>query len=1210
VGNLRDEDYDYFLSYASEDRPVVQGVRRRLEERGVTSFFDRANLVAGFSWFEPLQAAVARSRAIAVFLGPHGLGFWQKRELALALDRQAREEKAGCRLPVVPVLLPGMSLEDAPGFLMINHFIDLRGGLDDDSAALALLAPLGIAAAAAEPQAEALCPYRALHAFREEDAPLFLGRETFAAALLEKTRALPLVAVVGPSGSGKSSVVQAGLLPLLRREPPPLPSWNAVIFTPGRRPYHRLAAALVALWQPEKTRRLTEGEELGNRMADGATSLDAAFDLAVRESSGSDRLLLVVDQFEEVFTLAQAAEPRSFVERLLAASAEAPVTAVLTLRADFYGRALGLSRSLSDAIARGIVNLGPMTRDELGRAVEEPARRVGLAFEAGLVGRILDHVEQQPGDLPLVEFALTELWVKRAGKLLTHAAYDAIGGVAGAVGRRAEQQFTALAAVEQAVALRALSRLVRLSSANEEATDTRERVRLADLGAPARPVIEAFVQARLLTTGRDVATNDETVEVSHEALIRSWDRLKNLLARDREFLLWRQGLGHDLTKWQRTNRDPAVLLRGAPLEEARRWLKERGGDLSETEQAYLRSSIRDARPWLRLIAAVLVALIVLGGVGAGWWLWTKSDAYQIAQVWSEAPESIPGNLGPATDWIATQFCVGEGDAARASARWLGRSEADRALGAAAQVLARAGQARAAVEATAGMRELDCSAALKSVAANLNKAGKAKEAEAAADKLSVPWTRDSIRTALKAAAASRDSRDASVDASNEVALFVQAARELGRTALDSRRASRRLIATAAAASALAEAGQAELAIPLAEEVMARASEIEEPMARSPVLADAALALAKAGRPDAAARAGAAAASAGEATRDKTGHMLNIPLRSMVLAVVAELLVAASQPAAAVRAADGALACAQEVHDESLAPILLASAADALAKAGRLEAAARATEAARAAAKRAESPGTASRILSGMAASVAGTSLSGLAARLARDGLQVAREINDPAERSQAMASAAEPLARAGDADGAARAAQEALAAAGQVKDLAERSRTLETVAAAIGNAAKARKEAASASLESRFGKSRKLAVAARELAKAGRSKDAAEIAAQAVREAEDVFDPTEKSQALANAAGAMAASGKTDEAYQLSLRIEGDTDRSRAMEQVATSQAKLGLFSQASQSAAHCGSSADRLSAFTAIVREYYKRRGGSWRSELEALEAAESSGGP
>ena len=242
----------------------------------------------------------------------------------------------------------------------------------------------------AEPTAqtvEDICPYLGLHRFDEEHAAFFCGRSAFSERLLAKVLEKDLVAVVGPSESGKSSVVRAGLLPLLRRQRPPANTWDVVVFKPGDRPERRLARALLRLLQPdlEPSRLPGEAEALGDRLAAGTGVLEDCVEQILDQSNGTNRLLLVADQFEELFTQTPAAVRGPFVEALLQARDRAPMTLLPTLRADYYDQALSRSRDLSDLVEGGLVNLGPMTEEEMRQAIEEPARRANLGFESGLV---------------------------------------------------------------------------------------------------------------------------------------------------------------------------------------------------------------------------------------------------------------------------------------------------------------------------------------------------------------------------------------------------------------------------------------------------------------------------------------------------------------------------------------------------------------------------------------------------------------------------------------------------------------------------------------------------------------------------------------------------------------------------------------------------------------------------------------------------------
>jgi WD40 repeat protein len=596
---------DLFLSYNSVDRDLVQRVQKVLEARGISTFIDRDNLVVGLPWPEALEQGLRDVRAVAVFIGRQ-LGGYQKREMWFALDRQVREEKQGRVFPVIPVVLPAADL--TPGFLFLNTWIDLRDGLRGDLAGAVTAKAIDAfeRAIRGEPRKQqsvaepteasaAARPYRGLEAFREEDAAFFIGREAFSQRLLEFTLAKDLVAVVGPSGSGKSSVVQAGLLPLLRRQRPPEKTWDAITFTPGHEPFNRLASALISLLEPDlrETKRLVEAQELGENIANGRVKLGAAIERVIQKSKGTGRLLVVADQFEELFTLAPTSERAPFANALLGALGSAPLTLLLTLRADFYSQTIGLSRELNDSLASAQVNIGALTAAELKESITRPAELVGVKFEPGLVERILADVSSEPGYLPLAEFALTELWQRRQGTLLTHDTYKEFKGVAGALGERAEVEFAKFTIEQQAAARRLFSRLVRVAGPEEAGEDTRQRLDLAGVNAVTQQVVQVLARPdiRLLVTSSDEETGDQTVEVVHEALIRNWERLRYWLNEDREFLLWRQRVQAGAAEWERKGRDDGLLLRGVGLTEGERWLAERPTELISSEETFIKQSV-------------------------------------------------------------------------------------------------------------------------------------------------------------------------------------------------------------------------------------------------------------------------------------------------------------------------------------------------------------------------------------------------------------------------------------------------------------------------------------------------------------------------------------------------------------------------------------------------------------------------------------------
>jgi hypothetical protein len=440
---------------------------------------------------------------------------------------------------------------------------------------------------------------------------------------------------------------------------------------------------------------LGETEKLGRLLSEGHVQLSSCIDLALKHLPNTRRPLIVLDQFEELFTLTHDRDLRcGFVKQVLDALAGSKLTVVLTLRADFSGQAIDLDGRLSDLIEAGIILLRPMDRQELRLAIERPAGKVGLRFEAGLVERILADVGREPGNLPLLEFALTELWhLRRAGQL-THIGYDQIGGVTGAIARTAEAEFDKLPPGVQSVVLPTLARLVRVATAGEEGTDTRQIVRLNELENDAQMAVQWFARARLLVLGQGEGSEETTVQLAHEGLLRGWGRLKDWIDKDRVFLLWLQRLRVFMTEWQRTG----DLLRGGSLAEARRYLGARGRDLNSSERDFIRlSAAADTKSqWSKRIAIAALVLIVVSGLGA--FAVTRTDWYQRWQ--SQSAVSRLGLAKQPSDarvWLQALAASGQGDKAVAAVRGISDQEIRaQLLAAVANVMARLGDfARAA-----------------------------------------------------------------------------------------------------------------------------------------------------------------------------------------------------------------------------------------------------------------------------------------------------------------------------------------------------------------------------------------------------------------------------------------------------------------------------------------------------------------------------------
>lgn len=574
--------FDVFLSYHWRDHAQVKALAHRLREQHLTVFLDRWYLTPGQSWPKALETILASCRAVAVCLGQGEMGPWQQREQYLALERQVAAERQGHSFPVIPVLLPGA--EPPLGFLSQHTWVDFRARVDDPVRLTTLVnavrgkPPGPDAQDTVRNTVATICPYRGLLYFREEDAPFFFGREAAIAQLASAVQQHNLVAVVGASGSGKSSVVRAGLVPELRTSRERV--WEVVTMVPTDRPVHALAAILMPYLEPDMTEinRMIELNKLAEALLSRTIKLREVVDRVLAKQPGTDRLLLIADQWEELFTLCKDdAARRCFIDNILEATAATKLSAVPTLRGDFFGRAITDYRPLSDRVQGAQVNLGPMKREELRLAIEEPAKKVGLTFEEGLVDLILEQVGDEPGHLPLVEFVLRRLWEDRQGTRLHHAAYKAMGKLQGAIAQKAESLFTKLNDKDQRKVQQIFLRLVR---PGEGEADTRRRATLEEVEAADHHLTQQLADERLLVTSQRAGGGAQTIEVSHEVLIRHWDRLKGWVDADRRFLAWQQRLRTVVDQYEEHHKNADVLLRGFPLTEALEWLKNKPDSFS------------------------------------------------------------------------------------------------------------------------------------------------------------------------------------------------------------------------------------------------------------------------------------------------------------------------------------------------------------------------------------------------------------------------------------------------------------------------------------------------------------------------------------------------------------------------------------------------------------------------------------------------------
>lgn len=432
--------------------------------------------------------------------------------------------------------------------------------------------------------AEVENPYKGLRAFSSADALDFFGREKLVNKLVRRLEVERFLAVIGPSGSGKSSAVKAGLIPAIwRGDIIGSDSWYVVDMLPGKHPLDQLEVALTRVAADQSTNmntHLTRDDRGLLRCAD-----------LILPDDGSE-LVVVVDQFEEVFTLVEDEQQRQhFLDLIRTATTEARsrVRVVLTLRADFYDRPLRYP-AFGALLRANMETILPLSAQELEQAIVQPAKRVGIVFEPGLVATMVGEMNYQAGALPLLQYALTELFDRREGRQIRHETYNDIGGAVGALARRAEQTYSEMNDAGQAATRQMFLRLVTLGEGVE---DTRRRTPRAELLVIAddtdlmEEIIDVFAGYRLLSLDNDPQTRAPTVEVAHEAILREWERLRTWLDESRADIRLENVLSAATDDWLNNQRDESYLLRGARLEQFSSWIDATDVSLTPEEREFV-----------------------------------------------------------------------------------------------------------------------------------------------------------------------------------------------------------------------------------------------------------------------------------------------------------------------------------------------------------------------------------------------------------------------------------------------------------------------------------------------------------------------------------------------------------------------------------------------------------------------------------------------
>ncbi len=433
------------------------------------------------------------------------------------------------------------------------------------------------------------CPYKGLAAYQPEDAASFFGREALVDELVRRVRLQKALVVGGPSGSGKSSLVRAGLIPainagaLLGSD-----AWRTALFTPGRDPMAELHYQVSRVSQGSTTEVSLDQLLAHPTLARHLGSVD-----------GSAPLLLCIDQFEELFTLAPPDQRNLFVAALsaMADPADSRVQVVIAVRADFYGACAQIPW-LAERITENQVLVAPMTASELRRAITEPARRAGFYLEPQLIDTIIEEAGEEAGSLPLIAHALVETWARRQGRTLTLEGFRAAGGVAGAISQTADVTFEERFDGTEREATKRL--FLGLVTPGEGTPDTRRVLPLSEIDHDTSPdvmhrAVERLTEVRLLTV------DDTSVQIAHEALLRTWPRLRRWIEESRDDLRTRQRISHAATDWDLAGRDPDLLYRGTPLLSALEWTSKNSDQLGALERVFLAAS-EDAKARAEAIA--------------------------------------------------------------------------------------------------------------------------------------------------------------------------------------------------------------------------------------------------------------------------------------------------------------------------------------------------------------------------------------------------------------------------------------------------------------------------------------------------------------------------------------------------------------------------------------------------------------------------------
>jgi basic membrane lipoprotein Med (substrate-binding protein (PBP1-ABC) superfamily)/DNA-binding SARP family transcriptional activator len=597
--------------------PAAQGEAARLEESRLTAIEDRIAVDLDLGRHPHLVGEIeSHTRQ-----HPLREKLWE--QLMLALYRSGRQAEALQAYQRYRALI-GEELGLDPS----SRLRRVQEGILLNDPSLALPQEEGARA----PSGETRNPYKGIRPFDEGDAADFFGRQALLRRLIDLlSEGARFLALVGPSGCGKSSAVNAGLIPAVRAGAiPGSDGWAVSRMVPGMHPFEDLRAALHAVG-----------------LNDIGDLTDVPSDIGV---------LLVIDQFEELFSVSEAPDRVRFLDQLASAASrpDGGVRVVVTLRGDFYDRPL-LHPAFAGLFVPGVVNVLPLSAEEIEEAVVAPAHRVGVDVDLALLAELVSDTMDRAGALPLLQHALTELFGRHTGSSLALEDYRAVGGLHGALSRRAEDLYGRLDRQQQGVCFQVFLRLVRLG---QNVGDTPRRVAIGELTAlevdpvALAGVLDEFGRHRLLSFDRDPTTEDATVGVAHEALLTEWGRLAGWIDRHRADLMRRDSFSHAAEEWESAARNPDYLLTGSRLAEAEEWSGDTTLQLTRREHDFLEAGFerrlqeqtdvadrREQRHHLerrartaRWVALVVTIALVIGAATVGVFIWLGNRPPEVALV--------------------------------------------------------------------------------------------------------------------------------------------------------------------------------------------------------------------------------------------------------------------------------------------------------------------------------------------------------------------------------------------------------------------------------------------------------------------------------------------------------------------------------------------------------------------------------------------------